>query len=275
MCRPAAALGELVCARLSDRLPSHFAMTTPRSAQSPFPPSDDLPAYADRLAELEGHLGHSFADRRLLLSALTHRSYTNEGGRGDQPHNERLEFLGDSVLGLLVTELLMRHCPDSSEGYLSLLRSQVVSEASLAERAREIDLGAALRLGRGEEAHGGRDKPSLLADAYEAMLGALFLDSGFAVCQVAAQRLLLPTVLRVHQHGGSDEKSALQDLLQRLRQVRPRYEVISTSGPDHEKIFEVAVFLDERLLATGSGRSKRMAEQSAAAGALQILNTEL
>lgn len=239
------------------------------------PPPDELAAHADRMAELEGHLGHSFADRRLLLSALTHRSYTNEGGRGEQSHNERLEFLGDAVLGLLVTELLMSHCPDSSEGYLSLLRSQVVSESSLAERAREIDLGLALRLGRGEEAHGGRDKPSLLADAYEAMLGALFLDSGFAVCQIAAKRLLLPALLRAHKYGGSDEKSALQDLLQRVRQVRPRYEVIATSGPEHEKIFEVAVFLHERQLATGRGRSKRAAEQIAAAQALQILNSEL
>lgn len=245
------------------------------NSSPPASPIDDLAAHADRLAELEGHLGHSFRDRRLLLSALTHRSYTNEGGRGELTHNERLEFLGDSVLGLLVTEILMSHCPQSSEGYLSLLRSQVVSETSLAERAREIDLGQALRLGRGEEAHGGRDKPSLLADAYEAMLGALFLDSGFAVCQVAAQRLLLPAVLRAHQHGGSDEKSALQDLLQRLRQVRPRYEVIATSGPEHEKRFEVAVFLHDRQLATGTGRSKRAAEQVAAAQALQILNDEL
>ncbi len=233
------------------------------------------PEEQDRLAELEGHLGHSFTERRHLLTAVTHRSYTNENGRGEQTHNERLEFLGDAVLGLLVTELLMTTCPESSEGYLSLLRSQVVSETSLAERARSIDLGRALRLGRGEEQNGGRDKPSLLADAFEAVLGALFVDSGFAACQVAAQRLLLPAILRAHQHGGSDEKSALQDLLQRLRQARPRYEVVGTSGPDHDKIFEVAVYLDDRRLACGSGRSKRAAEQVAAGLALQLLNQEL
>lgn len=232
-------------------------------------------AEADVLAELEGHLGHSFADRRHLLTAITHRSFSNENGRGELVHNERLEFLGDAVLGLLVTDLLMRTCPDSSEGYLSLLRSQIVSESSLAERARSIDLGRALRLGRGEEQSGGRDKPSLLADAFEAMLGALYVDSGFAACQVAAERLLLPTVLRVHQHGGSDEKSALQDLLQRLRQARPRYEVVATSGPDHDKTFEVAVYLDDRRLACGQGRSKRAAEQVAAGLALRILNEEL
>ena len=240
------------------------------SAQTPL--SVDL---QDVLAEIEGHLGHGFLDRRHLLTAVTHRSYTNESGRAEQTHNERLEFLGDAVLGLLVTELLMSTCPDASEGYLSLLRSQVVSESSLAERARAMDLGRALRLGRGEEQNGGRDKPSLLADAFEVVLGALFIDSGFAACQVAAQRLLLPAILRAHQHGGSDEKSALQDLLQRLRQARPRYEVISTSGPDHEKTFEVAVYLNDRCLAVGSGRSKRAAEQVAAGQALQILNSEL
>jgi ribonuclease-3 len=229
----------------------------------------------DFLAELEGHLGHSFSDRRHLLTAVTHRSFTNESSRGDQVHNERLEFLGDAVLGLLVTELLMTTCPDAAEGYLSLLRSQVVSEASLAERARSIDLGRALRLGRGEEQNGGRDKPSLLADAFEAVLGALYIDSGFVACQAAAKRLLLPAVLRAHQHGGSDEKSALQDLLQRLRQARPRYEVIATSGPDHDKTFEVAVYLDDRRLACGRGRSKRAAEQVAAGLALELLNHEL
>ncbi|MBL9006604.1 MAG: ribonuclease III [Myxococcales bacterium] len=229
----------------------------------------------DSLAELEGHLGHSFSDPTLLLTAVTHRSFTNENSRGGQPHNERLEFLGDSVLGLLVTELLMTQCPDASEGYLSLMRSRIVSESSLAELARSMDLGRALRVGRGEELNGGRDKPSLLADAFEAVLGALFVDSGFAVCQAAAQRLLVPLVVQAHQHGGSDEKSALQDLLQRLRQARPRYEVIATSGPEHEKTFDVAVYLDDRRLAVGSGRSKRAAEQAAAGQALQVLNQEL
>lgn len=230
----------------------------------------------ERLAVLQGCLGHTFSDHQLLRVALTHRSYSNEAARDRElSHNERLEFLGDAVLGLCVTHLLMTNCPQASEGYLSLLRSQLVSEPSLCERAKEIGLGDALRLGRGEEGSGGRQKPSLLANAYEAVLGALYLDSGFDVCLVVTERLLLPSLLQAHRQGGSDQKSALQDLLQRLRRARPRYEVVATSGPDHDKLFEVAVYLDDRHIASGSGRSKRAAEQAAAEQALTVLNSEL
>lgn len=227
----------------------------------------------DEYAVLEGHLGHTFGDRQLLVTAVTHKSYVNEAaGRGSTlAHNERLEFLGDSVLGLMVTHLLMEACPGASEGYLSLARSQVVSEPSLCELARAIDLGSWLLLGRGEEHSGGRQKPSLLADAYEAIFGALYQDSGFAVCLVVARRLLAGAIERVQSSGAPDQKSALQDYLQRNRQARPRYEVVSTAGPEHEKIFEVAVYLDDRLLAQATGRSKRAAEQAAAERALAEL----
>lgn len=230
----------------------------------------------DEYAALEGHLGHTFGDRQLLATAVTHKSYVNEvSGRGGVApglaHNERLEFLGDSVLGLMVTHLLMEACPTASEGYMSLVRSQVVSEPSLCELARSIELGQWLLLGRGEEQSGGRQKPSLLADAYEAIFGALYLDSGFAVCLVVARRLLASTLERVQSSGVPDQKSTLQDYLQRHRQARPRYEVISTAGPEHEKVFEVAVYLEDQLLAQATGRSKRAAEQAAAERALAEL----
>jgi ribonuclease-3 len=232
---------------------------------------------SDDLAILEGYLGHSFSDRQLLATALTHKSYLNERSaeeRAGRSHNERLEHLGDAVLQLLVTHLLIEACPDASEGYLSLVRSQLVSEPSLCELAKALELGRWLRLGRGEEQSGGRLKPSLLADAYEAMLGALYLDSGFAVCQAVARRLLGAAIERVAAGSAPDQKSALQDFLQRHRRSRPRYEVVGSSGPDHDKIFEVAVFLDERQLATGAGRSKRAAEQAAAEQALALLASE-
>lgn len=210
----------------------------------------------------------------LLATALTHRSFRNERG-GGAGHNERLELLGDAVVGLLVTHMLMRAAPAASEGSLSLLRSQVVSEGSLAERARELGLGEWLRLGKGEGQSGGADKPSLLSDAFEAVFGALFLDGGLIACQAAAERLLRGAIERVCAEGGSDQKSALQDLLQKLHQARPRYEILSTSGPEHEKEFVVAVYLADRLLAQGIGRSKRSAEQSAAGAALDVLDAEL
>jgi ribonuclease-3 len=238
----------------------------------------------DAYAVLEGHLGHTFHDRRLLATALTHKSFANEHASSSaglctpsEPAiacNERLEFLGDAVLGLLVTQLLMDARPDASEGHLSLLRSQLVSEASLCELARAIDLGNFLWLGRGEEQSGGRQKPSLLADAYEAVFGALFLDSGFPVCVAVAQRLLGSAIERVSGGSTQDQKSTLQEFLQRHKKLRPRYQLISTSGPDHEKVFEVAVFLEDRLLAQASGRSKRAAEQAAAERALAVLAAE-
>mgnify|MGYP000414418143 CR=1 FL=1 len=243
-------------------------MSVPPSATSSPPASDDY-------AALEERLGHVFTDRQLLRTALTHKSLVHERTSTKiRPHNERLEFLGDAVLGLVVTHLLMEACPDESEGSLSLSRSRLINEGSLSELARGLFLGSHLQLGRGEEQSGGRQKPSLLADAFEAVLGALYLDGGFAVCLAAGRRLLGGAIERVQEQRAPDQKSALQELLQRQKQTRPRYEVIGTSGPDHDKIFEVAVFLDERLLAQANGRSKRAAEQAAAERALSVLLAE-
>lgn len=223
----------------------------------------DIPA-------LEGHLAHTFRDRELLQTALRHKSFVNEKGAGLH-HNERLEFLGDAVLQLAVTHLLMEAGAGFSEGELSLWRSQVVSEASLSQLAAQIELGQFLTLGRGEEQSGGRSKPSLLADAYEAVIGAVYLDTGFDYVLRLLRRLLGQVVERVVHSGAVDFKSALQELLQRRAKSRPRYEVVDTRGPDHEKIFTVAVYCSEVLCGTASGRSKREAEQGAAAVAFAHL----
>ena len=243
-------------------------------------------------SELEGHLGHTFRDPELLRTALRHKSYVNEKGAG-LADNERLEFLGDAVLQLAVTHLLMRvgeHGGDPargpglerlrvaevkapSEGTLSLLRSQIVSEASLARAATRIELGRFLLLGRGEEQSGGRRKPSLLADAYEAVIGALYCDTDFPYALATVQRLLGEHVAQVAARRSTDFKSALQELLQGQRHTRPRYEVLGSVGPEHEKVFTVAVWLGDELLGQGSGRSKREAEHQAAEAALSRLET--
>jgi ribonuclease III len=232
------------------------------AAQSPGGPFD-LPA-------LEGHLAHTFRDRELLQTALRHKSFVNEKGAGLQ-HNERLEFLGDAVLQLAVTQLLMEAGTGFSEGELSLWRSQVVSEASLSQLAAQIELGQFLSLGRGEEQSGGRSKPSLLADAYEAVIGAVYQDTGFEYVLRLLRRLLGPVVERVVHSGAVDFKSALQELLQRRDKSRPRYEVVDACGPDHEKTFTVAVYCRDVLYGTAAGRSKREAEQRAAAVAFARL----
>ena len=253
------------------KAPPSSVSRTPRR-----PPADTAgaePGLAElsELAELEGHLGHTFRDRRLLLTALTHKSYVNEKGAGRE-HNERLEFLGDAVLSLAVAHLLMAARPERDEGELSLMRSRMVSEASLATLAAHIDLGRWLRLGRGEEQSGGRSKPSLLADAYEAVLGALYLDTSFDYALGIVERLVGAQVERVLAGSTADYKSTLQELLQGRRQPRPRYEVVSTSGPDHDKVFEVAVHISEHVVAHGRGRSKREAEHRAAEDALRELH---
>lgn len=248
-----------------DRTPAPAASAESAIAAATAGPFD-LPA-------LESQLAHTFRDRELLRTALRHKSFVNEKGAG-LTDNERLEFLGDAVLQLAVTHLLMEAGAEFSEGSLSLWRSQVVSEASLSQLARQIDLGQYLALGRGEECSGGRSKPSLLADAYEAVIGAVYLDTGFDYVLRLLRRLLGPVVQKVLQTSTVDFKSALQELLQRREKIRPRYEVIDTSGPDHEKTFAVAVYCKDTLLGTASGRSKREAEHRAAALAVERLQLE-
>ena len=220
-------------------------------------------------SELQQRISYSFRDARLLERALTHRSYANEHRLSE--HNERLEFLGDSVLNLVVSERLMKDRPRSPEGELSRLRAAVVSEASLAEVARSIGLGAFLLLGKGEEQTGGRDKDSLLADALEALIASLYLDGGFdratAFIEARFQEILDRT-------GGTDCKTELQERSQELLKVLPEYRVVSESGPDHRKEFVIELSVRGEILGRGSGKSKKEAEQKAAKEALQKLRAD-
>ncbi|MDQ4149192.1 MAG: ribonuclease III [Actinomycetota bacterium] len=206
----------------------------------------------------------------LLEVALTHRSYAFE--RRDVEHNERLEFLGDAVLGLAVTDLIYRWFPDLPEGEMAKLRSSTVNMAALAESARSIELGLQLRLGRGEELSGGRDKPSILADAFEAVVGAVYLDCGWEKAYELVERLFAGRI-REHVEQGvvRDFKTNLQEVLVQLEGALPEYRV-SSSGPDHAKTFRATVLVRGTELGTGNGRSKKEAEQAAAEQALLQLD---
>jgi ribonuclease-3 len=212
-----------------------------------------------------------FRDRGLLERSLTHKSFANENRVPS--HNERMEFLGDSVLNLIVSEYLMNACPDSSEGDLSRLRAAIVSEPALAVVARNIGLGAYIQLGRGEEQTGGRDKDSLLADCLEALIASVYLDAGKDQAQTFVLRFFEDGMKRTCTSGGSfDFKTRLQELCQeRLKQL-PDYRIVSETGPDHQKQFDVEVWIKGTLSGRGSGRSKKEAEQRAAKEALNGLD---
>ena len=199
----------------------------------------------------------------LFTRALTHRSYAYE--QGGLPTNERLEFLGDSVLGLVVTEHLFVSYLDLSEGQLAKLRAAVVNSRALADVARELDLGAVIHLGRGEESTGGRDKSSILADTMEAVIGAVFLQYGIDSARVFVHRLFDPLMAEVVTRGaGLDWKTSLQEAASLAGLGVPAYEV-AESGPDHAKSFEATVLIDHRRFGPGAGRNKKEAEQNAAA----------
>jgi ribonuclease-3 len=218
-------------------------------------------------SELEAVLGYHFKDRALLETALRHASWCNEQtGRGDED-NERLEFLGDAVLDLVVGHRLMTRYPQLREGELSVTRAQVVSEAGLSEVAGQLDIGRWLLLGKGEEKSGGRGKPSILADAFEAILAAVYLDGGFDAAQDMVQRLLAHRIETVEFKGFYDFKTRLQETAQARLKATPTYSVVQELGPDHDKRFVVAVMIGEDEWARAVGKSKKEAEQMAAAEA--------
>ena len=211
-------------------------------------------------------------DPDLLTLALTHRSYAYENG--GLPTNERLEFLGDSVLGIVVTETLYLGFPDWPEGQLAKLRAAVVNATALADVARTLDLGEYVYLGRGEETTGGRDKSSILADTLEAVIGAVFLDSGIDVARDVVHRLFDPLIERAAELGaGLDWKTSLQEAAALAGLGSPEYRVTDI-GPDHAKEFSAEVLLDGRVLGSGSGRSKKLAEQRAASAAYARIMSE-
>ncbi|MDT8421154.1 MAG: ribonuclease III [Desulfuromonadales bacterium] len=218
---------------------------------------------------LERQLDYHFHDRELVHQALTHKSYSNERVAEPCAHNERLEFLGDAVLELAVSQWVFSHYPDIPEGGLTRIRSEVVSEKGLLPVARHLDLGSGLRLGRGEEKSGGRNKPSLLTDALEALLGAVFCDGGYGAACRTVERLFAETIeqMSLSQYG-TDHKTRLQERLQARFNQLPQYELVRVSGPDHQRIYRMEVYFNEELLGAGEGSSKKLAEQRAAAAAM-------
>ncbi len=223
----------------------------------------------EELAKLQKTLAYSFMEVKLLNKALTHKSYVNETEE-NLKHNERFEFLGDSVLDLIVSEYMIRKFSDYKEGVLSKIRAGVVNESCLAKLARKIDLGDYLLLGRGEEMSGGRNKPSLLANAYEALVGAIYFDSNLET----AAKVLLPSIKKeikgfIETPESRDYKSDLQEYTQNKMVCIPAYKVTKEIGPDHEKQFEVVVSIKNKSRGKGMGRSKKEAEQAAAKMALE------
>lgn len=226
---------------------------------------------SEELEALQQRLGHTFKNIGLLENALTHSSWSNENRERNMPCNERLEFLGDAVLGFLVAGYLYDRFPDLPEGRMTRLRADLVCERALHTVSRAIGLGEHLSLGRGELATGGRERASINADAVEAVIAALYLDGGLE----AAQRFVRKFILEVFEAGKArpdkDAKSELQELIQRKSGQVLEYRHVSAQGPDHMKVFNVEVWLNGRLLARGQGHSKKDAEQHAALRALEAL----
>jgi ribonuclease-3 len=235
----------------------------------------DMPEARD-LSVLEGRLGHRFSDPRLLDRALTHRSRANEDATGIVRDNESLEFLGDAVLGFVIADHLFREFPQFDEGQKSKIKAALVSTTTLSERARKIGLGEFLALGRGEEKTGGRNKHALLADGYEAVLAALYLDGGMEEARGFVMREFADLLedVRSPEFWGRDYKSALQELVQSEELPLPEYLVADESGPDHRKVFRVQVRIQGRLMGEARGASKKAAEQEAARQAMDRLAEE-
>lgn len=219
--------------------------------------------------QIEAKLGYQFRDREQLALAFVHRSFVNENRQITATHNERLEFLGDSVLGLIISEYLYRYLPSKPEGELSYLRSRLVEASSCCLYIQHLDVEQHLLLGRGERRNDGRGRDSILADLFEAVVGAIYLDGGLA----ATKRFLFKTfsqqfqdILRTPERNW---KACLQDYTQKNHQQTPVYEVVSESGPDHDKLFRIAVMIDGKSVGEGDGASKKEAQQAAAQAAIE------
>ena len=222
------------------------------------------------LTKLEQGLGYTFRNKALLENALTHSSYANENRERHLPDNERLEFLGDSILGFVVAEYLYRNFPDKPEGELTRIRADLVCERNLAEAAATIELGSYLLLGHGEEQGGGRKRDSIVADAMESVIAASFMDGGFAAAKEIIDRLILSNIPKGRLRN-FDYKTAFQELVQRKKDQQIHYELTGESGPDHDKHFEVEVLLNGKAVGHGVGSSKKRAEQAAAEAAIEAL----
>lgn len=229
----------------------------------------------DPLTGLEAAINYRFGNRCFLEEAVTHRSFLNESGDKAVRDNERLEFFGDAVIDFFISDLLLERFPESREGELTRIRASLVGEESLALLARQIGLGCYLRLGRGEERSGGREKRSLLADAYEALVAAVYLDGGVEPARRLVSEHFTPFMTGPFTGAGvRDYKTEFQEIAQAERGTTPRYVVKEAAGPDHDRTFIVRVLVGEECLGEGIGRSKKEAEQGAAKAGLEKLSTD-
>lgn len=230
-------------------------------------------------AGLGKKLGYRFRDLKWLDLALIHKSFGNENRGGvaiDERDNERLEFLGDAVLDLVISEILLTEYRDWAEGELSKMRASLVNERVLAGLARELGLGNLLKLGKGEEQTGGRDKDSILASTLEAVIAAVYMDAGYKAARTWVQSKFLSRLKQPSaDESFGDFKTRLQEIVQARYKSAPRYELVQTEGPDHDKTFEVELFVDGDAVAKASGKSKKEAEQNAAQAALAILSGDI
>lgn len=241
------------------------------SGETPVTLNHTPPTTVESAAQLANRLGLSFTNLGLLTRALTHRSYLNENHHVLED-NERLEFLGDAVLDFVVGAWVYHHCPEMPEGDLTRIRSALVCTDTLAAFARQLELGAALRLGRGELASGGRERDTLLCAAFEAVIGALYLDAGIPAVQRFIEPLLESVRDRVLDRAEIfDPKSTLQEWAQAQRLGTPHYHTVETSGPDHARTFVVEVRINDQVYGRGNGPSKHLAAQNAAQSALEAL----
>lgn len=226
------------------------------------------------MKKLENKIGYAFRDPKLLELALTHSSYSNERGRGRLGCNERLEFLGDSILGYFTAEYLFRTYPEKPEGEMTKIRAELVCEQSLARVAEKLGLGEYLRLGRGEELGGGRARPSITADAVEAVLAAIYLDGGAEAAKRFVYGFVLSEAAKTAREGSHDYKTLLQEQVQKGGGESPAYRMVGESGPDHNKIFTAEVLICGEVMGIGSGRTKKESEQNAARNALEKIKAE-
>ena len=228
-----------------------------------------------KMKELQELLGYRFVDELFLLRALTHSSFSNESKKEKLKNNERLEFLGDSVLGLIISEFLFSHYMTLEEGQLTKIRAKIVCEASLGTAARELNLGEFMLFGKGEELTGGRNRTSILSDAFEALIAAIFLDGGMEEARSFVLRRLNGVIeSAVHGKLFVDYKTRLQEIIQVQKGNRIKYEIIREEGPDHAKLFYTEVRLNDQVIGLGSGHSKKESEQEAAKEGLKRLSDD-
>ena len=223
------------------------------------------------MTDLQNKIGYQFKNPALLNEALTHSSYANEHKTQHIKYNERLEFLGDSVLSVVVSDYIYKNCPELPEGELTKLRASLVCEKSLYEFAKKIDLGNYLILSKGERNNGGADRPSILSDAFEALIAAIYIDGGIAPASKHILNFVIPAIKNSKKKKINDYKTTLQEIIQKNPGEKLEYVLVKESGPDHNKHFVVEVHLNSNVIGKGGGRSKKEAEQQAAREALELM----